>query len=360
MTDDAETFEWPPAEHHDDPVGGVAPRAASGTAPHIVHDDVRKDLREDVRDDVFDHILDEVPGNASEDAMGDLPIAIAPVPPPLMQQSAERLERPQDEGAWAQSSRTASWTVAAALCVGLACGFGGGYLVGGGVRPFGRAWRAAPPSVSLPVPPRAPSPSARDYTEGAINDSLKDPVRDPAPDTGSDSGGVLRQPESSAATGRLLVRSTPADAQVFVDGLERGRTPATIRGLARGPHRLQVVREGYIAEDRSVVITAERPAESVSLDLERPHPETASTARTDARQGAVDGTLAGALDVESRPPDAQVFLDGMLVGTTPFASARVGPGQHLIRLERNGYRRWLASVWIVRGERSRITASLEQ
>jgi hypothetical protein len=39
---------------------------------------------------------------------------------------------------------------------------------------------------------------------------------------------------------------------------------------------------------------------------------------------------------------------------------QVAAGSHVIRLEREGYRRWSASVRIVAAERNRVTASLER
>jgi hypothetical protein len=159
----------------------------------------------------------------------------------------------------------------------------------------------------------------------------------------------------------VLVRSTPADAQVLVDGRERGRTPATVEDLAPGAHRVRVVHEGYASQDRTIVVTTERPVQSLTVDLEQSNSLTPSPARTPApAAAAVDGEAVGALDVESRPIGAQVFLDDTLVGTTPFASARVPAGKHSIRLEYTGYRQWESSVSIMRNERNRITASLEQ
>jgi hypothetical protein len=64
--------------------------------------------------------------------------------------------------------------------------------------------------------------------------------------------------------------------------------------------------------------------------------------------------------VESRPEAARVFLDGRLIGTTPLVVASVPAGEHAIRIERDGYRRWSSSVRIVAAEQNRVTASLER
>jgi hypothetical protein len=40
--------------------------------------------------------------------------------------------------------------------------------------------------------------------------------------------------------------------------------------------------------------------------------------------------------------------------------ATVSAGEHAIRIERDGYRRWSSSVRIVAAEQNRVTASLER
>jgi hypothetical protein len=64
--------------------------------------------------------------------------------------------------------------------------------------------------------------------------------------------------------------------------------------------------------------------------------------------------------VDSRPTGAKVYLDGKLMGDTPLSLQTVAVGEHAVRLEREGYRRWLSSVRVVASEQNRVTASLER
>jgi len=161
--------------------------------------------------------------------------------------------------------------------------------------------------------------------------------------------------------GRVLVRSTPAGARVLIDGERQGATPAAVRNLTPGVHRVQVVLEGYVTEERRVTISTAQPAQSVVVELERLRASSAGRDRTTVTpaSAAVDA-FTGALSIESKPDGAQVFLDGKLRGTTPLEIIRVDAGEHAVRLELDGYRRWSASVRIVTGERNRVTASLER
>jgi len=146
---------------------------------------------------------------------------------------------------------------------------------------------------------------------------------------------------------------------VIVDGQDRGITPAAIRDLARGAHRVRVERDGYVAHDRRVVITAARPAQSFSVALARAAGARTSSAPERAPSPAAASGV-GALAVESRPPGANIFLDGRLVGKTPLTMPKLPAGEHAVRLERDGYRPWSSITMISDGERTRVTASLER
>jgi hypothetical protein len=161
--------------------------------------------------------------------------------------------------------------------------------------------------------------------------------------------------KSQRAEGRLLVRSSPGGAHVFVDGKDYGPTPATVRGLTSGAHQVRITRDGYAPEERRVVVTSSRPAQSMTVEL-APARAAASPRGSVANQGQYTGMLA----VDSRPTGAKVFMDGTLVGTTPMVLLSVPAGSHAIRLEHDGYRRWSSSIRVVASEQNRVTASLER
>jgi PEGA domain-containing protein len=170
----------------------------------------------------------------------------------------------------------------------------------------------------------------------------------------------------AAEPGRLLVRTTPAGARVAVDGTEYGRSPVAVRDLAHGAHRVRVMRDGYAPVERRVVISAARPAQSLTIPLSRvgePAP-SAPAARGAAPPPPPPGSpaqaFAGSLIVDSRPTGAKVYVDGRLAGTTPLTMRDVRAGEHAIRIERDGYRLWTSSVRVVAAEQNRVTASLER
>jgi len=151
------------------------------------------------------------------------------------------------------------------------------------------------------------------------------------------------------------VRSTPAGARVSVDGRDIGVTPLTLSALANGSHVVRITHQGYVAAERRVRIGSNQPAQSIEVDL-----VAARAAREAAPPPAAPERTSGSLMVDSRPAGARVFVDGALVGTTPFLMDSIAAGDHAVRMELDGFNPWTASTKVVGGERARVSGSLEQ
>lgn len=272
--------------------------------------------------------------------------------------------------------RSLSLPIAAALVIGLGLGFFGGY---GARWRAGEAPAAEPPATETPQPaptvvapatqaaPPAPTPRepGREFTETAVAPAAP-PLGSPSTPPASSAGATppaqpeTRGDEPTAGPGRILVRSTPAGARVVVDGREYGPTPVAVRDLAAGTHRVRVTHDGYATVERRVSVSASRPAQSLTVPLQRVRAaaEVAEVPRP-VTTGGVE-RFVGTLVVDSRPTGAKVFLDGRPVGNTPLSMREVRAGEHAVRLEHDGYRRWSGSVRVVAAEQNRVTASLER
>jgi hypothetical protein len=111
--------------------------------------------------------------------------------------------------------------------------------------------------------------------------------------------------------GTLVVQSNPAGVQVFVDGVDRGLTPANI-SVTPGAHILELRGRGV---PRVIPFNATAGAQ-VSHYLEfAAAPET------------------GHLRVESQPEGAKVTVDGVARGIAPLTVSDLTPGDHEVLLE---------------------------
>jgi hypothetical protein len=272
------------------------------------------------------------------------PDAAEPARPPKLEQAdSPRTDALEEATPWLQ--RWGVWRIAALLILGAGLGFGAGYLT----RSREGDVRATPP---------ADQPAAATAATGGNGATTPaDAAQGNRETTKSDPSDRAAANSTPAAAQQLLVRSTPSGARVFVDGRDVGRTPASVGDLVRGQHRVRVVQDGFVTEERRVII-ASSGSQALNVTLERPR--TAVAAKPAAPPvSATTGTLTTQLKVESRPTNAKVFVDGRLIGTTPLALEQIEAGEHNIRLELDGYHSWSTVVQIVEGKGTRVGASLE-
>jgi len=96
---------------------------------------------------------------------------------------------------------------------------------------------------------------------------------------------------------------------------------------------------------------AVEPDSGTATTLSAPTPPTTIPAASDV-------SPRGSIEVVSRPPGAEVALDGRVVGTTPVSIPEVVEGTHVVGIELAGFSRWATSVYVGKGERARVGASL--
>lgn len=125
--------------------------------------------------------------------------------------------------------------------------------------------------------------------------------------------------EQKRRVGRLAV-TTNVPAGIEVDGLPRGRTPLTEPlKVAGGAHIITAVAAGYLPARKEVTIAGETSAD-LSFEL---MPSDAKAAH---------------LTVRTALPDAEVVVDGQVVGKTPLpTSLTLVPGKRAVELRRPGY-----------------------
>jgi hypothetical protein len=268
-------------------------------------------------------------------------------PPTAQPRLPAFLEPPAPRTPAATASHSPVWPIGVAAVIGVAVGFGFGYTVA--IRDHAVAAptvAAASASANVVVPPAVEPPAAASEAPPV---PIVPPEQSPAP----------------AFSGRVLVRSSPPGARVFVDGRDRGQTPGSIGDLGRGEHRIRVLRDGYTTAERRVVLTPAQPSQSLSVPLAR-EPRARGNAAVEQKPKSATAVApapiveTGALAFETRPQGATVMLDGRRAGTTPLTIGDVRAGNHAVRIELDGYRPWSGSIAIKGGEQNRVTASLEK
>jgi tetratricopeptide (TPR) repeat protein len=120
-----------------------------------------------------------------------------------------------------------------------------------------------------------------------------------------------RGEQLNAGSGRLLVESRP-DAEVYLDGEPRGKTPLNLESLVPGRHRVEVRAYGA-ARSKEVDVIAKQEAK-------------------------LSFTLTGGSLAINSTPWAQVVLNGRPMGQTPIFKRGLVVGPHKLVITRPGYK----------------------
>jgi hypothetical protein len=117
---------------------------------------------------------------------------------------------------------------------------------------------ATVPVTQITAAPQIPVQGTRQSASGPVAASAGSGAV-----SGSASGGQAGNTVSQTATGQpqagtgsLSVTTTPAGAAIFIDGVQRGVSPATIPGLVPGDHTLLLKLDGYAELSTPVSIIA--------------------------------------------------------------------------------------------------------
>lgn len=117
-----------------------------------------------------------------------------------------------------------------------------------------------------------------------------------------------------SASGTLNIETEPADSEVFINGISRGKTPLTIERIPEGSVNIDIKAAGYETHTRQVSLAAGE-VQKVNLTMK---------------------PLPGTLLIVSIPSGARVYINDEFKGTTPFTLEKLSPATYRVRVERPG------------------------
>jgi hypothetical protein len=145
--------------------------------------------------------------------------------------------------------------------------------------------------------------------------------------------------------------------------------------LQFGAYAVRLVQTGYTVSRDDVILSADDPARTLSITMQRNQSASATPARggtsargrsgsaaaADASRPAVNPSkFSGTIYVDSNPRGARVLIDGRLMGTTPASIPDIPIGSHVVRLELTDHRVWTTATRVSAGQQARVTGSLER
>ena len=135
--------------------------------------------------------------------------------------------------------------------------------------------------------------------------------------------------------GRINLTTQPETADVSVDSVFKGNSPLTLDSMVPGGHVLIIKRKGYFGKKVTVEVKADSTL-PVDVVLVKP----------------------GMFVISSNPTGARVFVDGKESGVTPFENAKIKPGDHVLRLEKEQYVPFEMTIAATEGKTDSLSFSL--
>lgn len=129
------------------------------------------------------------------------------------------------------------------------------------------------------------------------------------------------------------------NAEIWIDDKKQGTGNCTIE-LGYGTYMVECRLPGHRASQKEIVISAENASTPITLAPPTP--------------------IYGSLDINSSPADAQVWLDGKQVGTTPLFLSECLVGEHEIKVTKQGFRDCIKNITIAEGQTETAMATLEE
>ena len=145
-------------------------------------------------------------------------------------------------------------------------------------------------------------------------------------------------------TGTISATSNPVGANVYVDNVLKGTTSSTpliITGVVPGSHSAKFTKVGYSDANIAVPTVVAGQTSMVSAKLVQ---------------------LSGAISATSTPVGAQVYVDGVLkgtTGTTPLTISGVAIGAHAVLFSKMGYSSVTLTTTVSAGGTSVVSATLQ-
>ena len=127
------------------------------------------------------------------------------------------------------------------------------------------------------------------------------------------------------------------EAEIWINGDKKGVGRWTGK-LASGGYEIECRKENHRSTRREIEVSSDMMGQTVTLEAPR--------------------AIVGSVDVNSSPTDADVYIDGSKVGTSPVFLPEYIIGRHDIKLSKSGYGDYTSSFTLTEGQTHTVDATL--
>jgi hypothetical protein len=173
-------------------------------------------------------------------------------------------------------------------------------------------------------------------------------------------------PPPTLAYGSITVTSSPPGADIYIDNVYKGLSPAVFGAVPNGNHIILIKLDGYPDLTKSVTVMADNQTISGALYQEKTATTTLPGQTPIAGTGSPTLTPSaqtrgyGSLSITTNPAGALVYVDGSMMGVTPTTIPMLAEGPHSITLVMDGYQDLKTTITINAGTTSEYITGLSK
>ncbi len=165
--------------------------------------------------------------------------------------------------------------------------------------------------------------------------------------------------------GTIILETTPEGASIDINGTHLGETPWTRSGFLPGFYRITLEKEGYPRFQKTVEVPA---ADTVSIvyrfDGAPPAaatatPRTGVVSQPQATIATQQAAGSGTLTVTCNTDNANVVINKVKLGVTPFSRSGFLPGFYEVELKKSGYDPFRKMVKVANDSTTLVDATLD-
>ena len=136
--------------------------------------------------------------------------------------------------------------------------------------------------------------------------------------------------------GTMVIRSTPSEANIFVNNAPRGQTPATLT-MEQGEYDVKLDLNGYVTQQEKVIVSK------------------GGTVRVNAKLQVKPASIK----VVTQPAGASLVVNGKQYNNTPTTLEKLKPGTYAIKVSHPNYDSTTREVTVEPGQQRTINITLD-
>jgi len=127
-------------------------------------------------------------------------------------------------------------------------------------------------------------------------------------------------PNPPVITGAISAQSSPSGATIYVNGVNYGKTPLTVRNLVPATYSVMATLNGYKSSSQLITVGPGQTASYNPVLQSQPGPVT-----------------TGAIFAQTEPDGATIYMNGVSYGVSPVTIPNLAPGTYSMKATMNGY-----------------------